>query len=62
MASVEHIVFLRKERSPVAKAWKEVGTYATEIDALAAVVWWREYDSFYSLEGWEYRIKEQRKK
>jgi hypothetical protein len=48
---------------PPVKNWTECagGKLPTKQLADAEVEWWSEYDRFYSLQGWEYRIREVRK-
>ena len=56
--TVRYKVELRKPKSPVAKQWQESFTFDTEQEALDRIAWWAQYDLYYSLEGWEYRIVE----
>ena len=56
--TVRYKVELRKPKSPVAKQWQESFTFDTEQEALDRIAWWAQYDLYYSLDGWEYRIVE----
>ena len=58
MSNTHFKVELRKESSPVAKQWQESWTFPTLEDANDRIVWWKQYDEYYSLAGWEYRIVE----
>lgn len=53
---IRYKVELRKPTSPVAKQWQESFTFDTEQEAVDRINWWLEYDEYYSLSGWEYRI------
>lgn len=43
---------------PPIKQWQEAAGSQCETieEAEATIEWWREYDVFYSLTGWEYKI------
>ena len=47
---------MRKPKSVVVRQWHEEGVYETQEAAKAAILYWAEYDTYYSLEGWEYQI------
>ena len=56
--TVRYKVELRKPKSVTAKQWTESFTFDTEQEATDRIGWWLQYDLYYSLEGWEYRIVE----
>lgn len=47
-----------KSTFPMTKQWQEcAGSYCeTQEEAEVQVQWWVDYDTFYSLAGWEYKI------
>ena len=58
MANIHFKVELRKESSPVTKQWQESWTFQTLEEAEQRIAWWQQYDEYYSLTGWEYRVVE----
>lgn len=53
-------VELRKPKSALkdVRNWQESFTFDTEQEAIDRIAWWLQYDLYYNLEGWEYRIVE----
>ena len=58
MANIHFKVELRKSDSPIAKQWAESWTFQTLEEAKQGIAWRQQYDEYYSLTGWEYRVVE----
>ena len=63
MSDIHYKVELRREypeqqRTRLAGNWQESWIFPTLEEANDRIVWWLQYDEYYSLTGWEYRIVE----
>ena len=59
-SSIRYKVELCKPKAAIKEMrnWQESFTFDTEQEALDRIAWWAQYDLYYSLDGWEYRIVE----